>query len=134
MIILMHFSDVPQYSGNEVVPNTVFKTKDYNNKTVMICTLPLSNGWQLGYSIDYREYSRSLRMLRTVYIAIFVPAILIVLFGGSFILKKCLKPVKSIHKAIISMFSSRLIMSATSPLSRARSRVLLLRCRTLSRA
>ena len=99
----VNVSDVPQYSGNEVVPNTVFKTKDYNNKTVMICTSPLSNGWQLGYSIDYREYSRSLRMLRTVYIAIFVPTMLIVLFGGSFILKKCLKPVKSIHKAIISM-------------------------------
>ena len=42
-------------------------------------------------------------MLRTVYIAIFVPAILAVLFVGRFVLKKCLKPVKSIHKAIISM-------------------------------
>lgn len=99
----VNVADVPQYSGNEVVANTVFRTKDYNNKTVMICTLPLSNGWQLGYSIDYREYSHSLRMLRKVYVAIFVPAILVVLLGGSFILKRCLKPVKSIHKAIISM-------------------------------
>lgn len=99
----VNVADVPQYSGKNITADSVVKIKDYNNKTVMVCTSPLSNGWQLGYSIDYREYSRSLRMLRTVYIAIFVPAILAVLFGGSFILKKCLKPVKSIHKAIISM-------------------------------
>ena len=99
----VNVADIPQYAGNEVVPNTVFKTKDYNNKTVMICTSPLSNGWQLGYSIDYREFSHSLRMLRKVYTAIFVPVIVVVLLGGSFILKKCLKPVQSIHKAIISM-------------------------------
>lgn len=99
----VNVADVPQYSGKNITVDSVVKIKDYNNKTVMVCTSPLSNGWQLGYSIDYREYSRSLRMLRTVYIAIFVPAILAVIFVGSFILKKCLKPVKSIHKAIISM-------------------------------
>ena len=99
----VNVADVPQYSGKNITVDFVVKIKDYNNKTVMVCTSPLSNGWQLGYSIDYREYSRSLRMLRTVYIAIFVPAILAVIFVGSFILKKCLKPVKSIHKAIISM-------------------------------
>lgn len=99
----VNIADVPQYSGKNITVDSVVKIKDYNNKTVMVCTSPLSNGWQLGYSIDYREYSRSLRMLRTVYIAIFVPAILAVIFVGSFILKKCLKPVKSIHKAIISM-------------------------------
>ena len=99
----VNVADVPQYLGKNITVDSVVKIKDYNNKTVMVCTSPLSNGWQLGYSIDYREYSRSLRMLRTVYIAIFVPAILAVIFVGSFILKKCLKPVKSIHKAIISM-------------------------------
>lgn len=99
----VNVADVPQYSGKNITADSVVKIKDYNNKTVMVCTSPLSNGWQFGYSIDYREYSRSLRMLRTVYIAIFVPAILAVLFGGWFVLKKCLKPVKSIHKAIISM-------------------------------
>ena len=99
----VNVADVPQYSGKNIAANSVVKIKDYNNKTVMVCTSPLSNGWQLGYSINYREYSRSLRMLRIVYIAIFVPAILAVVFVGSFILKKCLKPVKSIHKAIISM-------------------------------
>ena len=99
----VNVADVPQYSGKNITADSVVKIKDYNNKTVMVCTSPLSNGWQLGYSIDYREYSRSLRMLRTVYIAIFVPAILAVLFVGRFVLKKCLKPVKSIHKAIISM-------------------------------
>lgn len=104
----VNVADVPQYSGKNITADSVVKIKDYNNKTVMVCTSPLSNGWQLGYSIDYREYSRSLRMLKTVYIAIFVPAILAVLFGGSFILKKCLKPVKSIHKAIISMESGDL--------------------------
>ena len=104
----VNVADVPQYSGKNITADSVVKIKDYNNKTVMVCTSPLSNGWQLGYSIDYREYSRSLRMLRTVYIAIFVPAILAVIFVGSFILKKCLKPVKSIHKAIISMESGDL--------------------------
>lgn len=104
----VNVADVPQYSGKNITVDSVVKIKDYNNKTVMVCTSPLSNGWQLGYSIDYREYSRSLRMLRTVYIAIFVPAILAVIFVGSFILKKCLKPVKSIHKAIISMESGDL--------------------------
>ena len=99
----VNVADVPQYSGKNITVDSVVKIKDYNNKTVMVCTSPLSNGWQLGYSIDYREYSRSLRMLRIVYISIFVPAILAVLFGGRFILKKCLKPVKSIHKAILSM-------------------------------
>ena len=99
----VNVADVPQYSGKNITADSVVKIKDYNNKTVMVCTSPLSNGWQFGYSIDYREYSRSLRMLRTVYIAIFVPAILAVLFVGRFVLKKCLKPVKSIHKAIISM-------------------------------
>ncbi len=104
----VNVADVPQYSGKNITVDSVVKIKDYNNKTVMVCTSPLSNGWQLGYSIDYREYSRSLRMLKTVYIAIFVPAILAVIFVGSFILKKCLKPVKSIHKAIISMESGDL--------------------------
>ncbi len=104
----VNVADVPQYSGKNITVDSVVKIKDYNNKTVMVCTSPLSNGWQLGYSIDYREYSHSLRMLRTVYIAIFVPAILAVIFVGSFILKKCLKPVKSIHKAIISMESGDL--------------------------
>lgn len=99
----VNVADVPQYSGKNITADSVVKIKDYNNKTVMVCTSPLSNGWQLGYSINYREYSRSLRMLRIVYISIFVPAILAVLFGGRFILKKCLKPVKSIHKAILSM-------------------------------
>lgn len=104
----VNVADVPQYSGKNITADSVVKIKDYNNKTVMVCTSPLSNGWQLGYSINYREYSRSLRMLRIVYIAIFVPAILAVGFGGRFILKKCLKPVKSIHKAIISMESGDL--------------------------
>lgn len=47
--------DVPQYAGQDIQPDTIIQTKDYNDKKVVICTSPLSNGWMLGYSVDYRE-------------------------------------------------------------------------------
>ncbi|MGN1136839.1 MAG: methyl-accepting chemotaxis protein [Oscillospiraceae bacterium] len=101
--VFTNVQDVPQYAGQQVESNTVFQSKDYNNNKVMICISPLSNGWQLGYSIDYYEYSSSSTLLGVVNAIILGPTILIVLVLGSILLKRCLKPAKSIHKAIISM-------------------------------
>lgn len=101
--VFTNVADVPQYAGQDIQPDTIVQTKDYNNKKVAICTSPLSNGWMLGYSIDYREYANASTFLGTVNAIILGPSILIVLVLGSILLKRCLKPVKSIYKAIISM-------------------------------
>ena len=61
--VFTNVKDVPQYAGQQAESDTVFESKDYNNKKVMICMSPLSNGWMLGYSIDYREYSSSSTLL-----------------------------------------------------------------------
>lgn len=101
--VFTNVADVPQYAGQDIQPDTIVQTRDYNNKKVVICTSPLSNGWMLGYSIDYYEYSSASTLLGTVNAIIFGPSVLIVLILGSILLKRCLKPVKSIHKAIVSM-------------------------------
>ncbi|MGN0554231.1 MAG: methyl-accepting chemotaxis protein [Oscillospiraceae bacterium] len=101
--VFTNVQDVPQYAGEQIESDTVFESKDYNNKKVMICMSPLSNGWQLGYSIDYYEYSSSSTLLGVVNAIILGPTILVLFVLGSILLKRCLKPVKSIHKAIVSM-------------------------------
>ncbi len=101
--VYTHMGSVEQYTGKYVQPGTLVTLRDYDNNKVVLCTAELTYGWQLGNSIDYSEYSKSVNTLALVNIVTLFPNVLIILVLGSVLLKRCLKPVKSIHKAIISM-------------------------------
>lgn len=101
--VYTHIGSVEQYAGKYVQPGTLVTLKDYDNNKIALCTSELANNWQLGYSIDYSEYAKSVNTLALVNTVTLFPSVLIILVLGTILLRRCLKPVKSIHKAIVSM-------------------------------
>ncbi len=105
--VFTNAADIPAYSGKIEAGKITIK-KDYDGVKRAIGTVQLSNGWSLGYAIDYGTYMKGMRSLMISQIVIMVIAVLLVSVLCALVVKRCLKPVDGLSAAAENMAKGNL--------------------------
>ncbi len=105
--IFTNAADIPAYSSKVEVGKITIK-KDYDGVKRAIGTVELSNGWSLGYAIDYGTYIKGMLSLMISQIVIMVIAVLLVSVLCALVVRKCLKPVDGLSAAAENMSKGNL--------------------------
>ncbi len=100
-------ADIPAYSGKIETGKITIK-KDFDGVKRAIGTVQLSNGWSLGYAIDYGTYMRGMLSLMVSQIVIMIVAVLLVAGLCALVVKKCLKPIDGLSAAAENMAKGNL--------------------------
>ncbi len=102
--VFTNVSDVPAYASLTISEGDVTVIKDYDGtKTAILSVTVPSSNWTLGYAVKYSAYTASKRTLIMGVIFNIIPSIMIILILGTILLKRCLKPIKDLQTAAVSM-------------------------------
>ncbi len=105
--VFTNAADIPAYSGKIEAGKITIK-KDYDGVKRAIGTVQLSNGWSLGYAIDYGTYMKGMLSLMVSQIIIMVIAVLLVSVLCALVVRRCLKPVDELSIAAENMAKGNL--------------------------
>ncbi|MBP1562867.1 MAG: hypothetical protein J6C38_04045 [Oscillospiraceae bacterium] len=105
--VFTNVSTIPAYT-EKVEPETLVFKNDYDGVKRAIGSVQLSNGWTLGYAIDFGTYTSGITTLMVLQLVIMIVAILLVAGLCAVIVKRCLKPVDSLNAAAENMAKGNL--------------------------
>lgn len=105
--IFTNASEISAYS-EKTEPNTISIKKDYDGVKRAIGCVELSNGWTLGYAIDYSTYFEGLSSLIIVQIIIMLIELFVVIVLCALVVKNCLKPIDGLNIAAENMAQGNL--------------------------
>lgn len=105
--IFTNASDISAYS-EKTKPNTISIKTDYDGVKRAIGCVELSNGWMLGYAIDYSTYVEGLSSLMIIQIIIMLIELLIVIVLCALVVRSCLKPIDGLNSAAENMAKGNL--------------------------
>lgn len=100
--VFTNIGDIPAYQEKTEVGAMTVKN-DYDGVKRIIGTVELSNGWTLGYAIDYNTFVSGLTGLLVIQLAIVVVSVLVVAALCAVVVKSCLKPIDSLNIAAENM-------------------------------
>lgn len=105
--IFTNVADIPAYNTKVDADKITIKS-DYDGALRAIGTVQLSNGWTLGYAIDYGTYMKGLISLIVSQLVITVVAVVVVAGLCAIVVKKCLKPIDELSSAAENMAKGNL--------------------------
>ena len=110
--VYTNVADIPAYN-EKVESDKIVVKNDYDGVKRAIGTVQLSNGWTLGYAIDYGTFTSGLTTLMVMQIVVMVVAILLVMGLCAIVVKRCLKPIDSLNAAAENMAKGNLSYELT---------------------
>ncbi|MGN0684283.1 MAG: methyl-accepting chemotaxis protein [Oscillospiraceae bacterium] len=110
--VFTNAADIPAYSEQFEMGKITFK-RDFDGTKRAIGTVQLSNGWTLGYAIDYTTYMKGMVSLVVIQLVIMIVCVVLVTILCAVVVKNCLKPVDELSVAAEQMAQGNLSYQLT---------------------
>lgn len=110
--VFTNAADIPAYSEKLEMGKLTIK-RDFDGVKRAIGTVQLSNGWILGYAIDYTTYVSGMISLIVIQLIVMVVSVVLVAGLCALVVKKCLKPIDELSVAAEQMAQGNLSFELT---------------------